>query len=223
MNRFKPVLNPFMSIVIAMTMIIGVASAVHAGSFDGPFLELGSGFSSLGSKTRLDGKSFSLSDSQSQMNGLGKVAGGFSYELGSSFNLAAQVFYNFGQNHAGYTTYDHADGGQTVLQNKVKNIWGISVQPGYYLTTKTLAFLNLGWAQASTSLWENFPKGTSFQETKVGASNGFLYGLGFNHLLTDHIYVGMEAYQIAFNKQKDGVVNMTPNVTYAGVKVGFKF
>jgi hypothetical protein len=55
-----------------------------------------------------------------------------------------------------------------------------------------------------------------------------LYGAGVKTLVTDHIYVGAEAYQIDFSKENgvsaDGHVNHSrPNMGYAGVMMGYKF
>lgn len=47
-------------------------------------------------------------------------------------------------------------------------------------------------------------------------------------MLTDHLYVGMEAYHIAFKEKTvplSDLINLsiTPNFTYGGVTVGYKF
>ena len=204
----------------AFTVLAGAASGAHAGSFDGPFVQVGAGFSSLGtlntfSDSNLPGP---FGQATSQLNMMGTIAAGYSYELPHSFNLAADVFYNFGSRNAGYA-FDSGD----TLQNKLKNIWGISIEPGYNFSDKALGFVKLGWAMASTTL--ALSDGTKFN---AGTANGFLYGLGFKHLVTDHISVGMEAYQIVFSSKSttyDPTTTLSnkPNMTYGGITVGYKF
>lgn len=226
MNKRKRIHVMLMAAIAALTFIAGAASRADAGSFDGPFVQVGAGFSSLGTKNTFSDSTGSFGQATSQLNMMGTIAAGYSYELPHSFNLAADVFYNFGSHNAGYA-FDSGD----TFQNKLKNIWGITLEPGYKFSDKALGFVKLGWAMASTSL-------TLSDGTKVNAgnANGFLYGLGFKHLVTDHISVGMEAYQIAFSSKgtaidptligsNDPTANLSnkPNLTYGGITVGYQF
>lgn len=85
-----------------------------------------------------------------------------------------------------------------------KNIWSISIEPGYVFADNSLGYLKLGWAQASSSLQLDEVKATLGATTTTvnfGATNGFLYGLGYKHLVNKNVYVGVEFYQILFGSK----------------------
>lgn len=224
MNKRKRIHVMLMAGIAALALIAGAASRADAGSFDGPFVQVGAGFSSLGTLNTFSDSTGSFGQATSQVNILGTIAAGYSYELPHSFNLAADFFYNFGSRHAGYT-YDYTGFNRDALaQNKLKNIWGISIEPGFNFSDKALGFVKLGWAMASSSLVYS-DNGDTYN---TGTHQGFLYGLGFKHLVSDHISVGMEAYQIAFSSKSTNVDPATtlsnkPNLTYGGITVGYKF
>ena len=220
---------------IPITFLTVFTSGAIAGSFDGPYVQAGLGFASLGSNISLNQPPYTESYNTSQTGTLGNVALGYSFELPKSFNIAANVFYNFGSQNAGQYNYGHPEGG-SAYQNNLKNIWGISVEPGYNFGDKSLGFVKLGWATTSASITSSgagageagiLPAGT------VSAmSTGFLYGLGFKQLLTEHIYIGIEAYQVAFSSvnlsassPKWGPISgsQKPNLTYGGINLGYKF
>jgi hypothetical protein len=220
--------------VIAGLLAAAASGAMADGAFDGVNAQLGMGFANLGTQytdnytdvNPSDSSNYTVKGGQNGM--LGNVALGYSYGFNKQFNIAANVFYNFGSDNAG--SIGGTDGsGSYNTQAKLKNIWGISVEPGYYFSDKSLGFVKLGWAMASTSAnWSgNSENGT----LNVGTANGFLYGLGFKHLLTENVYVGLDAYQVTFsskstsNSDEYGTWTGTfkPNMTYGGINVGYKF
>lgn len=214
-----------LAVLIATTLLAGTSQPAQAGSFDGPFAQLGIGMGSPGSTSTnyIGGNRNYLEQLKGNQSGiLGNVAVGYSYELPHSFNIAANAFYNFGYSNAGFYQYIQSQSWQ--IQNKVTNIGGISIEPGYNITEKSLGFLKLGWARATTSSYVT----TQMVPGKYsGTAHGFLYGLGLKQLITDHVYVGIEVYQVAFSATSDTIgtdtVTMKPSFTFAGVNVGYKF
>ena len=166
---------------------------------------------------------------------LGNVAVGYSYALPSSFNLAANVFYNFGSSGSGNLNSSNIlsqtnPPAPIDRQYKLTNMWGVSVEPGYYLTEKLLGFAKLGWAQAGQHVSVDGPPGNDYVASGNYNKrvNGFLYGVGMKHMLTDHVFVGIEAYQVKFQAarlkdQYGDFVLASSAFTYGGIEVGYKF
>ena len=151
----------------------------------------------------------------------GNLALGYNYTFSNRFNLGANAFYNIRSDNAGGLagSYDL----------KLKNIWGISIEPGYSFSDDSLGYLKLGWAQASMSY--DTAGINVIPSANFGSTNGFLYGVGYKHALNKNLYIGFEAYQILFASKSvtgDGVLRaakqtLTPNYTYGGIVLGARF
>jgi len=221
--------------ITAIVVLTTAASSATAGSFDGPYAQVGAGFAYLGSNVNTTGLYQGFETYKGGETGaLGNIALGYSYELPQSFNIATNIFYSFGSQNSGQ--YSYAPGTSYTYQSKLKNIWGVSVEPGYNFGDKSLGFLKLGWASATTSVSSSGAQaglsGYLPPGTYSGTSNGFLYGLGFKQLLTENIFVGVEAYQVTFSTVTqssssvnwgNGTVSQKPNLTYGGINLGYKF
>ena len=163
-------------------MAIGIgltASTAHAGSFDGPFVQLGVGQASLSTTIttdyRGDGLGISETRKQAQNGVLGSVVAGYSHALPHSFNLAANLFYHFGSQNAGVGSLNLGDNTYVKFQSKLQNVWGLSVEPGYYVADNTLGYLKLGWAMgtaSSTISGSDSGSDFSFPAARAGTSHG---------------------------------------------------
>lgn len=213
--------------VIAGLLVAAASGAMADGAFDGVNTQLGLGFASIGNESTMswNGEQF-INNKTSQPGMLGTIAAGYSYGFNKQFNLGANIFYNFGSDNAGSSSIGN---GFLTQQSKVKNLWGISVEPGYYFGDKSLGFVKLGWAMASTT--QTFSEGGASENVNTGTANGFLYGLGFKQLVTDNIYVGIDAYQVTFSSVSSNQdwggssvnIQSKPNYTFGGINVGYKF
>ena len=189
------------------------------GAFNGINAQLGLGFAEKSSEFNYPGGApdrFDLSDK----GALSNISLGYSYNLNNQFNIAANIFYTLGSNQAG----EWRSGG---YKWEIKDVWGISVEPGYYFTNSALGYLKAGYARTSSkSLTSGVWAG---DDSNFGTSDGFLYGIGFKQLLTNNVYIGMETYQINFSKSKTVVseggwdVINKPALTYGGIMIGYKF
>lgn len=224
--------------LIAGLLTAAASGAMADGAFDGVNAQIGMGFTSLGTEYTSNYENFtqpelynnSTNVKGSQTGMLGNIALGYSYGFNKQFNLGANVFYNFGSDNAGsISVSDNYTGDSGTIQAKLKNIWGISVEPGYYFSDKALGFVKLGWAMGSTSgSWNG---GGDSGTINGGTANGFLYGLGFKHLITENVYLGIDAYQISFSSTSTSssdqygtdTSTFKPNMTYGGINVGYKF
>ncbi len=188
----------------------------NSGAFNGINAQLGLGFSEKSSRS--DWPSGSASDRYdvSDKGILSNLSLGYSHNLNNRFNIAANIFYNFGNDDAGQWRYDNKEW-------KIKDVWGVSLEPGYYFNDSSLGYLKVGYARASSEY--QTPGGFA----DYGTTDGFLYGAGFKQLLSDNIYIGLEAYQIDFSKSKTVIsqagynTNNKPAVTYGGLMIGYRF
>ena len=177
-----------MNKITAIVVLITAASSATAGSFDGPFAQVGAGFANLGSNVSVTQAPDPYTESYKggETGVMGNVALGYSYELPQSFNIAANVFYNFGSQNTGQYNYQTIDATYTD-QSSLKNIWGISVEPGFNFSDKSLGFLKLGWASATASVTSSGSgagyNGALPPGTYSGTSNGFYMASGLNSCL----------------------------------------
>lgn len=210
---------------------VSPAVFAQATGFTGVYGQLGIGMNSGGTKSSaVDSASGTeiFGGDLGQQNVAGNVALGYNYTFSNGFNLGANVFYNISGDSAG-SLNGLDEFGQFQLNNKLKNIWGISVEPGYSFSNDSLGYLKLGWAQGQNS-W-TFNDESNSDEFSLGTANGFLYGIGYKHSINKNVYVGVEVYQIAFSSQSrtitgDGesfTLKSTPNYTYGGLVIGARF
>ena len=203
---------------------VSPAVFAQATGFTGFYGQVGLGMNSAGTNANLAGENESVSPKLGEQNVAGNIALGYNFGLPNGFNIGANVFYNIAGDAAGSITLTDSDGPFTA-NNRLKNIWGISIEPGYSFSDNSLGFLKLGWAMADNS-WRLNDDGES-NTVSFGNSNGFLYGVGFKHAINKNVYVGVEVYQIAFGsktKTFDGAaLKSTPTYTYGGIVLGARF
>lgn len=203
------------SAVMFVSLPFLAAPALAAGSFDGINAQVGVGFSSLHADNYWNDYG---RYKHGQMGHLGQASLGYSHAFENSINLGASLFTHLGDNKAGIIDNLGGDAGQY----RLKNVYGLTLEPGYYVADDTLGYLKLGYAFAS-SRYENPGDNTNY-----GRTHGFQYGLGVKHLVTDHLYMGAEAYQIDFSKKTSRSAggemnNNAPSMNYAGVILGYNF
>ncbi len=219
-------------LILASAFAVISGSAMAAGAFDGPFVQLGIGGSST--STNVSGTSgLNGSSSQGSVNGL--VAAGWSQAIGSEgFNLGANLFYvignqNAGQNSGSYTDWDGNFTGNT--QNTLKNTFGISVEPGWNFTDSTLGFVKLAWLNSRNNFNTNLswtglngnPSGNANVNSQ-NTINGFGYGLGVKQLVTKNIFVGVDLMGVTYGSASLGEgASAKPSQFIGFASVGYKF
>lgn len=206
---------------LAIAAALGAASTLAmAGGFDGPFVQLGVGGSSTWTKISnapelQTGANINGTTSSGSFNGI--VLAGYSKDLGAfepsikGLNLAANIFYVIGNQNAGSASSSSSIGGfsQTLGVNslKLKNTFGISVEPGWNFTENALGYLKFAWlnsrASGQASYSDSFRGGDSTSFTFDGSSsttiNGFGYGIGGKYLITKNIYAGIDLMGVTYS------------------------
>ena len=227
---------------IAIAAAIGAASTLAmAGGFDGPFVQLGIGGSSTSTKFSGTNGSFDGTSSQGNFNGL--VAAGWSQSIGSQgFNLAANVFYVIGNQNA-YSKNNSESGTEnwgtyqsnSNLNNKLKNTFGISVEPGWNFTDSTLGYVKLAWlnsrqttSYSSTGSCTNNDgsvcNGWNDSESFNKTLNGFGYGLGVKQMVTKNIFAAVDLMGVTYgNVTVVDSVSTKSNQFMGFASVGYKF
>lgn len=181
------------------------ASTAFAGGFDGPFVQLGIGGSATGTKvsgTGIGTASVDGTNTQGNVNGL--VSGGYSKSF-EGFNLAANLFYVIGNQNAGNKTSNgvNSDGESNTetYNSKLKNTWGISVEPGWNFTDSTLGYVKLAWvmSQANTNFnYTNNVGGFNANPSTSKTINGFGYGLGLKQMITKNVFAGVDLMGVSY-------------------------
>lgn len=211
-------------LILTLTPSIAVG-----GSFDGAYVgaNVGGAYSSTKSSgfPNFDNGS-SLNGTYSQGSFLGQITAGYSKEI-EGFNLAGNVFYNVGNQNAGTSSNTGRINGTLVNisgQGVIKNSWGISIEPGYNINDQTMGYLKFTYNNGTLYGNLNCPTGCSTTSASSNSNlNGWGYGLGTKYLLTDSIFVTIEATHTQYNSWNDGGVSYKPNQTMGFAGLGYKF
>ena len=211
---------PFKKLATAAALGTLLVGNAFAGSFDGPFIQGGIG----AARSETEIKNYThINSLGSKTSFIGQIAGGYSQSFGD-FNLAASLFYDLGKQKAGDKTYAENPSETYHWTTKLKNTWGLAIEPGWNLTPSLLLYAKLAYVQSKGE-----SKATHLQ---TGASNsgsrnlhGFGYGLGAKYLLNKNIYALAEIQQTDFQKKSIGTDNIKvqPDSLTAIFGVGYKF
>ncbi len=214
--------------IISFAIAASISSA-FAGSFDGPFVQASIG--GVSTETDSNYNTLGLGNRNSSEGAfLGQILAGYSKSF-DQFNLAANIFYNIGDQNSGKNSAAARASGYTGSISQeftLKNSWGVSLEPGLYVADKTLGYLKLSYYNSQL----NYDVSSSLSGPSVNYSagfnssksmNGIGYGLGLKQMFTDNIY-GMVEYQyVQYDTWNDGSISYKPNQNYGWIGVGYKF
>lgn len=234
-----------------LTLILAallLATGAHAeNAFDGINFQIGMGLS--GTQMAATGTQDTTLTPNPNLNGdsngnsaNGLTSLGYSYSV-SSFNMAANAFYVIGNQSAGSPSYSGTSNSGTSetlsATYKLKNTWGLSVEPGLYFDDKTLGFLKLAYVQsnmqasmycdASDLACSNLSIGPF-----TGTLRGFGYGLGVKHMFDKNFYGALDVLGVSYNSMNrtyswlstintNNDSNFKPSQWMGFVSVGYKF
>ena len=112
------------------------------------------------------------------------------------------------------------------FSTNTKNIYAVSLEPGYYLSKHGLGYLKIGYASGQSSIT------TDTSSRDFGRQSGVLFGFGFKHGLNaahPNVFWGLEAYQINFSSKtttdsSTGVQwTSKPTLLFGKVNLGYMF
>lgn len=137
--------------------------------------------------------------SATRLNGIASIGYSQSFDnVFRGFNLAANVFYVIGEQSGGNKSSTAIVPGETQTISgsyKVKNTWGISLEPGYYISKDLLGYLKFAYVSSSATVSAECysslsycygPNGRNMNEsTTINKSiNGIGYGFGGKYQIT---------------------------------------
>jgi opacity protein-like surface antigen len=214
-----------MKLACAITALsLGIASSVaFAGSFDGPFVQAGIGFSNAQTKVNTHWPDTNIDTKVNDSSFIGQIAGGYSQSWGQ-FSLAASAYYVIGDQKAGSIYMSTPQYGVNTYEFKNKNTWGITIDPGINLSESALAYLKLGYGQTTGKGTEVFENVTYTYDQTYG---GFSYGAGVKYRLTPKLYGVVEILQSNYSSKTvnfpDGHISFQPSSLIGVIGVGYRF
>lgn len=221
-------------------LLASLSTSVFAGgAFDGPYVEAGIG----GVSTNVSNSYTTTGATQTVTGGLpsgsttsgdfiGKILGGYSQSF-EGFNLAGNIFYVIGNQGGGTQSVSGRYLGvvpwSASNQVKLENTWGLSVEPGYYVTDKTLGYLKFSWFNSTLKSNASVSAlGMTDSSSPSGNVNGAGFGLGAKQMFTDNIYGFLEYQYVTYGSKSIGLGSEAtysgkPSQNYGLVGVGYKF
>jgi hypothetical protein len=204
--------KPIAALTLASTLACSSA-AFAAGSFDGFYVGAGLGLRGPSSKLTEPSTGTEI-DGVGRNDIFGALLAGYSFSPNGTFNIAGNVWYDLGD----ATTHVDSTALGASVDYRLKNTFGLSVEPGWYLATNTLGYLKLSYARTEGEF-----SGSVLSESKH--FDGFGYGVGLKHLLNANLFVYVEAQQRIYNSETFNIngVDVKPKETQGIVGVGWKF
>jgi len=216
---------------ISMALLFGASASSFAAGFNGPFVQLGfgaadtetkvSGLQNIDSHVAADGAS-----SEDVFRGMLAVGYSQSYD---SFNLAANVFLILANQPGGSryssASYQSAAHGISV-HNEESGTYGLSIEPGFNITDKTLGYLKFAWVssqhdgQIVASVDDS--SSASFYSARI---NGFGYGLGVKQLVGKNVYLAFDLMGVDYENRcgAGSGVCFRPRQVLGFISLGYTF
>jgi hypothetical protein len=207
------------SIIVPALLI--ASSAAFAGGFDGPSLQ--AGISLNAAQTSL--KSYSPDGKVSDNSVAGNLGVNYSKSFGT-FSLGGGVFAMLGTQKSGSLQSFAADtGGVWSDEFKLKNVWGISVEPGLNLNETTLVYAKFSYVRAKGINNFNYVvDGESGSASRKHSGKGV--GAGVKFKLAADLYGMVEVEQVNFNTKSyysDVPETYKPSLVKGTVGIGYRF
>jgi len=159
----------------------------------------------------------------------------YGFEMGSNSLFVVGASYTPGKAKAGTGTYtDNNDstnvGGNTSsttgsINLKVENPYTIYVAPTYVVGKDSALYAKLGYSKADIDLTAT---GSAALTSKPSELEGWTYAIGSKTLLTNNVYVGIEASvtdydKISATRATGVVVSADPKIAQGTITLGYKF
>lgn len=248
------------SLFAALFLLSSAASAQQV--FDGFNVQLGIGgiqnqvnASNTQDITLVPNPNINNTTTGSSFNGIASLGYSQSFDnVIKGFNLAGNVFYVIGNQSSGsvsnttngISAFDSSYSATETLSGsyKLKNTWGISVEPGYYFNKNLLGYLKFAYvsstANASVSCYtsDSVCSNGSIAPSSYSASsvnktiNGIGYGFGGKYQITQNVYTALDFLYVDYSKISQDISWVADNITNASFKpqqymgfisLGYKF
>jgi opacity protein-like surface antigen len=153
----------------------------------------------------------------------GEIFLGYVWTINKGFDMAFELFYDWNttetkdglssQNAGGFTGTGHA-------KHKINGVWGVRVLPGFYVTTNTKIFLDVGYANIDNELSLKSLGTTGFsKQSDSRNAAAYRYGAGVQTMIYENFslrasYVVMDGASNVRVKSDNGAnsVKATPTI-----------
>ncbi|WP_439114096.1 outer membrane protein [Hydrogenophaga sp.] len=215
---------------LAVPALIALSSSAFAGGFDGPSLQAGISLSVA--QTSL--KDYSPDGKVSDNAAVGNLSLNYSKSFGK-FNLGGGVFSMLGtQNSGSLQSFAEDDpvnqvggtGGLWSDRFDLKNVWGISVEPGLNLNESTLVYAKFSYVRAKGTNVYNYPQDADQLGSASRNHSGMGVGAGVKFKLSDNLYGMVEVEQVNFNTKSyytDATETYKPRLVKGTIGIGYRF
>lgn len=202
--------------------LLTLVTFASAGSFDGPSIQ--AGISLNAASTQL--KDYSPDSKVVDNNVAGNLSLNYNKSYGS-FNLGGGIFTVVGSQKSGsLNSFNESSGGVWTDSFKLKNVWGISVEPGYYINNSLLTYAKVSYVQATGMNTFDYTEQDEGAGTASKNHSGLGLGVGVKFMITKDLFGTVEIEKINLNSKSyysDAAETYKPSLLKAGVSVGFKF
>ena len=221
---------------LAVPALIALSSSAFAGGFDGPSLQAGISLSVA--QTSL--KDYSPDGKVSDNAAVGNLSLNYSKSFGK-FNLGGGVFSMLGTQNSGSlqsfatdtgtrgeTDFVGGTGGLWSDRFELKNVWGISVEPGLNLNESTLVYAKFSYVRAKGTNVYNYPQEAQPLGSASRNHSGMGVGAGVKFKLSDNLYGMVEVEQVNFNTKSyydaaDTTETYKPRLVKGTIGIGYRF
>ena len=175
----------------------------------------------LGANVSFAAASTSLTLDTTKIDGLGQQNMGLilsasqGFEMSKSSVILLGLDYSFSESKSGQISSD------STITLKAKNLWTLSVAPGFLISDQTLAFLKVGYEGAQTVGTVTGTGATELTKNITGTSLGF----GMRTMVNKTTYLQAEAKQVTYGSAKfdTSTTDFTSRATVASIGLGLKF
>lgn len=133
----------------------------------------------------------------------------YGFKIGTSSVLTAGAEYNFGEPKI----YEETLSGE-YKSFKQRQRYGVFLAPGLAVSKEALLYAKLGWNQARADI---VPEGNSANFRAYG------YGAGSKLMISNQVYIKVEAIRQTFNSKTIDTVTNKPSATVGTIGVGISF
>lgn len=204
--------------------LLALSSLAMAGNFDGASLKLDAVANS--SQTTL--KDYSPDGKVSDINTVGRISLNYSQAI-DTFNLAGGVFAVLGTSKSGsLRSFSDDTGGTWSDSFKLKNVMGVSIEPGYNLNDSTLLYTKFSYVRATGTNTYDYTNADVPEDAGSAkrTHNGFGFGVGAKVKLSGNLYGTIEVEQYNFNSKSyysDVSETYKPRMLMGSVGIGYQF
>ncbi len=164
----------------------------------------------------------------------GEIALGYVWTINRGFDMAFELFYDFNSSEVKQSLTEGTNFGLLSTghaKHNINSVWGLRILPGFFVTTNTKIFLDVGYASIDNELSLKSAGTTGFSKlTDSKDSAAYRYGAGVQTQIYDNFslrasYVVMDGASALKVKSDNGAssVKATPTIHNFAANLTYHF